>query len=392
MSSDYVNTRVASQRRVRRRRPWLDAAQTPFRDDAPMVGPPRTTAADFKMPRLRRCLFDLDGMVWEARMDGGMDGYVWKVRFGAQGPYVLKVFWDAKPVDFPTYYAPQRECQNAALLQMMQTAVEQAAAASRPIFVNAKPTTWDDAIANLAVFSDEARLEQPSAADRGSEPPPGLRKISTMPRMKSCYGWLTIPGKVFQELRLSLRPPPVQVDRIKRYLAPDQEYIAIVYEYVEEGENHPDTMQKAMDFFWLAGFSRTFSPLSGNWKSGVLVDLSDIVPPYGYGWEAKLYENGPGSAHILLKQLSRINKTRSRDYDRFLQKPRGESRSSKVCARLYWRKRKAYLVGVGRWTENTIGAQLQELEEEAAAPRFGVFGTSLLRGEAWQEEPYCQSV
>jgi hypothetical protein len=26
---------------------------------------------------------------------------------------------------------------------------------------------------------------------------------------------------------------------------------------------HGDTMQKAMDFFWLAGFSRTFSPLLG---------------------------------------------------------------------------------------------------------------------------------
>lgn len=42
----------------------------------------------------------------------------------------FRQFWDAEPIDFPTYYAPQRECQNAALLQMIQTAVEQAAAAS----------------------------------------------------------------------------------------------------------------------------------------------------------------------------------------------------------------------------------------------------------------------
>ncbi|KAL2170666.1 hypothetical protein VTG60DRAFT_4508 [Thermothelomyces hinnuleus] len=303
MSSDYVEARVALQRRVRRRRPWLEAAQTPFRDDAPMVGPPKTTAADFEMARLRRCPFDLDSMVWEARMGGGLDGYVWKVRFGNQGPFVLKVFWDAQPVDFPTYYAPHRECQNAALLQMMQTAVEQAATASRPILVNAKPTTWDDAIANLAAFSDEARLKQPSPADRGSGPPQeGFCQISTMPRMKKCYGWLTIPGTIFRELHWSLRPPPVQVDRIKRYLTPDQEYIAIIYEYVEEGENDPDTMQKAMDLFWLAGFSRAFSPLLRNWKSGVLVDLSDIVPSRGYGWQEKLYKDGPASAHVLLKQ------------------------------------------------------------------------------------------
>ena len=188
---------------------------------------------------------------------------------------------------------------------MMQTAVEQAAAASRPILVNARPKTWDDAVANLAAFSDEARLKQPSPTDHGSESP-RLRQISTMPRVKRCRGWLTLPGKVFGELRLSLRPPLVEVNRIKRFLSRDKEYIAIVYEYVEEGENDPDTMQKAMDFFWLAGFSRTYSPLLGNWKSGVLVDLSDIVPPRGYGWEAGLYESGPGSACILLKQLSEL--------------------------------------------------------------------------------------
>jgi hypothetical protein len=28
--------------------------------------------------------------------------------------------WDAKPVEFPTYHAPQRACQDASLLQMMQ--------------------------------------------------------------------------------------------------------------------------------------------------------------------------------------------------------------------------------------------------------------------------------
>ncbi|KAG7291120.1 hypothetical protein NEMBOFW57_001130 [Staphylotrichum longicolle] len=283
MSSDYVESRVASQRRIA------------FRDDTPMVGPPGTTATDFKMPRLRRCPFTLDSMIWEARVDGGIDGYVWKVSFGAKGPFALKVFWDAEPVDFPTYYAPQRECQNAALLQMIQTAGEQEAAASRAVLVNAKPTTWDDAVANLAAFSDEARLAQPARADHASVMPPRFHQVSTIPRMKRCYGWLTIPGHVLRELDWSLRPPPVQVDMIKRHLAFDREYIAIVYEFVEEGESDPDTVQKALDFFWLAGFSRTFSPLSKNWKSGVLVDLSDIIPPRGYGWKADLYEKGPGS-------------------------------------------------------------------------------------------------
>ncbi len=73
-------------------------------------------------------------------------------------------FWDDEPPEFGHlhYYAPQRECQNAALLQMMETAVEQANAASRPIQVIADPISWDDAVDNQAAFSDEARQKQPS--------------------------------------------------------------------------------------------------------------------------------------------------------------------------------------------------------------------------------------
>ncbi|KAK3336773.1 hypothetical protein B0T19DRAFT_50769 [Cercophora scortea] len=82
MSLDFAEERRAAQARVRRRKPWLDAARTPFRDDAPLVGRPGTTLADLELPRLRRCPFGLDSMVWESRLDGGADGYVWKVRFG----------------------------------------------------------------------------------------------------------------------------------------------------------------------------------------------------------------------------------------------------------------------------------------------------------------------
>ncbi|KAK3336772.1 hypothetical protein B0T19DRAFT_50752 [Cercophora scortea] len=193
---------------------------------------------------------------------------------------------------------------------MMQAAVDQAAADSQPILVNAKPATWEDAVANLTAFSDERRLNIPSPAIDDSVPPPGLRQISTIPRMKRCYGWLSIHSKVlFQQLSWSLWPPPIEVNRVSRCLSRDKEYIAIVYEFVEEGQNDPETMQKAMDFFWLAGFSRTYSPLLANWKSGVLVDLSDIVPPQGWGWVAKLYEDGPGSAYVLLKQRSELRGT-----------------------------------------------------------------------------------
>jgi hypothetical protein len=80
-----------AQRRVRTQMPWIEAAKMPFRDDAVMVGPPSCTAADFKAPRLRRCPFDPDTLRWEAGIDAGLDGCVWKVHFGDKGPFILKV-------------------------------------------------------------------------------------------------------------------------------------------------------------------------------------------------------------------------------------------------------------------------------------------------------------
>ncbi|KAK3296130.1 uncharacterized protein B0H64DRAFT_374261 [Chaetomium fimeti] len=290
---------------MRARKPWVEAAQTPFRDDALMDGTPGCTAADFELPRLRRCPFDADKFIWGRRLGEGLDGCVWKVWSGDAGPFVLKVFWDDEPPEFAHYYAPQRECQVAALLQMMEAAVEQAAAASRPVVVNANPTTRDDALDNQAAFSDEARLEQQSSAQQ--EPGSGYRQITTMPRVKKCYGWLTLKSSVFTNLPWELKPPVIKVDKVERFIQPGKEYMAIVYEYVEEGENTVETLQEAMDFFWLAGFCRTLSPLLKNWKSSVLVDLCDVAPPRGYGWVERLYSRGPTSAPLLLKQAEFVD-------------------------------------------------------------------------------------
>lgn len=93
-------------------------------------------------------------------------------------PIRLRQFWGHEPPEFAHYFAPQRECQNAALIQMMEAAVNQAAAAECPISVIANPATWDDALANQLAFSDDTRRVQPLSAQqaRGSEtsdPDPG---------------------------------------------------------------------------------------------------------------------------------------------------------------------------------------------------------------------------
>lgn len=78
----------------------------------------------------------------------------------------------------------------------------------------------------------------------------------------------------------------------------DKEYTAIVYEYVQEGENPPAVVEGVANFLWLAGFSHIISPAARKRKSGVLVDLSDFVHAGGYGWHPKLY--GPMKAHMIL--------------------------------------------------------------------------------------------
>jgi hypothetical protein len=69
------------------------AQAVPFRDDELMEGPHSCSAADFDMPCLRRCPFNLADIDWESssRLGGGLDGYVWKVWFKGDEPFVLKV-------------------------------------------------------------------------------------------------------------------------------------------------------------------------------------------------------------------------------------------------------------------------------------------------------------
>ncbi|EHK22894.1 uncharacterized protein TRIVIDRAFT_119569, partial [Trichoderma virens Gv29-8] len=265
------------------------AVQVPFRADEYLIGAPSYTLDAFKIPRLRQCPFDVDSMTWEAQIDGGLDGYVWKVKFGDQGPFVLKVFWDTEPLpyDSMTYHPVQRECHNAALLEMMQESIAQATP-ELPILVNANPTTREDAWANQVAFSQDRRLLQ---QQRFSKACIETKSISAMPRMRKCYGWLSISSKVLRTCPRPMRAPPLRIEKLRRQMLSTKDYIAIVYEYVEQGENDHAVVGDVLEFLWLAGFSLTSSPLERNWESGVLLDLCDIVSPRGFGWKKHRYGN-----------------------------------------------------------------------------------------------------
>ncbi|EPE03492.1 hypothetical protein F503_06665 [Ophiostoma piceae UAMH 11346] len=164
-SAEMHRQYAVRQAELRRVPSWdLDAAKivrstrtlhTPFLDDTPMdiSKPPSFRLRDFRTPRLRKCTFDLDTVDWtRARLLGcGADGTVYRVRFRGEhdkGPfYALKLFWDAEPINTVTsYFGPQRECQNAALLPMIRASIDQAnavaaAAASTPEFIKSTAPT-----------------------------------------------------------------------------------------------------------------------------------------------------------------------------------------------------------------------------------------------------------
>ncbi|KAI0837693.1 hypothetical protein F5Y06DRAFT_62790 [Hypoxylon sp. FL0890] len=123
-----------------------------FRSNELMQGPPNHSAEDFKQPRLQKCPFLLDTIKWESatKLGDGYNGCVWKAEFGNEGTFVLKVFWDTQPPRIRNgYFAPQRECQNAAILQMIKAVLKEGPVPLR----HEHPETQAQAMANMLAFS-----------------------------------------------------------------------------------------------------------------------------------------------------------------------------------------------------------------------------------------------
>ncbi|KAF5020299.1 hypothetical protein F66182_7675 [Fusarium sp. NRRL 66182] len=119
-----------------------------------------------------------------------------------------------------------------------------------------------------------------------------------MPRTRKCFGWPRFNSDIVRCLPLELKAPSFKISKIQRSMSSDKNYITLVYEYIEEGENDETVVGDVDRFFWLAGFGHTISPPAKNWKSGMLVDLADIVHVGGYGWKKQLYK--PRTADMIL--------------------------------------------------------------------------------------------
>ncbi|ERS98797.1 uncharacterized protein SPSK_04307 [Sporothrix schenckii 1099-18] len=249
-------------------------------DDKPLS----FTMADLKTPKLRRCTFDVDTIDWRrARLLGaGLDGAVWRVFFGDKGPYALKLFWDAGVTyDISWYWAAQRECQNAALLQMLRASLDWEGHAGKraqgaqgiqgvqavqgkqgeqaeegdqgeqgeqgdqnkqdkppgTVLVHANPQTHEDALSNLMAFSLEAKQRNQTNETSQSVPPSQVQHQvqsqtsevirlgrDSMPRFAQFHGWLRVDGiALVRRMPLGVFPAVQVVDKHKRYVQDLQE-------------------------------------------------------------------------------------------------------------------------------------------------------------------------
>ncbi|KAL6693075.1 hypothetical protein J3F84DRAFT_396543 [Trichoderma pleuroticola] len=230
----------------------------PFRNDQLMTGRPDCSWASIQQPRLRACPLP-HSFIWREKAGYGLDGTVWKVEVNGQ-PYALKVFWDNKPPSGTRY-------------------------------LKKEPKTWRDAVRNLYAFSDEGCLtpEFRDAANSISI------TASSFPRIRECFGWLTISGAELSSLGPKLWPMGVVLDRVKRQMSPCEEYFAILYEFVPPQKETDTTvdirqvMQAQIDLFWRAGLCMT-SKRSENWTRGILLDMADLVSSWHAGWNRFLYD------------------------------------------------------------------------------------------------------
>ncbi|KAM5368762.1 hypothetical protein ACJZ2D_009316 [Fusarium nematophilum] len=258
------------------------AKQQPFLDERSMDDTRSACAwRNFRRPRLGH--FEHQGRINFTKLLGyGLDGMVWKINVD-DCAYALKVFWDNHPPKDTRYWAVQRECQNASLLEMMRFAVENS---SDSIWLHPQPKTFRNALLNLHAFSDEGRTRQ---LFRNT---PGAIQYSTTPHLRKCYGWIVISGKELCALPSKVRTPEAKVDDVVREISPNEDYHAVVYEYVSNTRCTLSTeaVQAQLDFFWLAGFCLV--PLRiENWKgTGILVDMADLICPWHAAWFPSQYE------------------------------------------------------------------------------------------------------
>jgi hypothetical protein len=160
------------------------------------------------------------------------------------------------------------------------------------------PETQAQALLNMLAFSVPQENSQQRLAVGSSSV-----VLSHFPPIRRCYGWLDFDGDLIKRMPFPIKPQPRKRDKPPRSMSPGNTYHAIVYEYISDDDNHPQSIKAFLRFYYLIGFSFTCSPRIDNWKDGRLIDGSDVVYPGGIGWNVQYYGSPLVEAALLGSDL-----------------------------------------------------------------------------------------
>lgn len=162
----------------------------------------------------------------------------------------------------------------------MQEALRPETAEKGPVRILPVPEDRIEARSNLMAFCDEQRAKQ-KLHDMGEDE----IQVTSMPRLRRCYGWMRVTSAQLHA-KIPRRRWPEYIDAGEWARGPEnnRDYLAMVYEYIEDGENIPEKMQETIDFLHDTGFHYTICTMLRNWKNSMLIDFSDIIHVGGNGW------------------------------------------------------------------------------------------------------------
>lgn len=163
---------------------------------------------------------------------------------------------------------------------MIKAAIQRATEPGQSIYLNPETKTIRDAVENLEAFAADC-LSEGSPLRLNREP------LDVNTQINHCFGWTRMPrGDVFTALsRASKRRDQFpQKGRVYADLDENESCFAIVYSFVPEEKLDAGVVQRQLDFFHVAGFN--LAPFrEQNWRGeGILVDISDLIPPRDGGW------------------------------------------------------------------------------------------------------------
>ncbi|CEJ93259.1 hypothetical protein VHEMI08864 [[Torrubiella] hemipterigena] len=229
--------------------------------------------------------FPIDTILkWKQIVGAGVDGFVSIIELYGGEKRVVKVYWEQDHPKDLTYWAFQREYQNAAIISIIKAQARTAEADGRNIFLYDSPCNEAQVEENLHAFFPKEQ--------QGSIPPESsIVPFGHIEKLQQSYGWLKIDAQELVEKckRMGSIPGYTKCRKLQRHLLNSGDYYGIVYDYVEKGENDFEQITRQQSLYLRLGFLFDGRYLEQNWRDSILVDLSDIVAFNKLDWSINNY-------------------------------------------------------------------------------------------------------